>query len=248
MRLNPDLELLERIGILSNPVIPLHRGGYQMEVEETDFKSLSPFLIRWGAGEALQELLFFQVNFVEQYKPLSQKQLKAIQEDRIYFQSREKLAKMDYSQLKGIKLNFGKNLNADLPPELVSYFGAWIKKNLFAEASLDPDNTEWEEYQTDFKKVFKRYKKQVNQLQNSKLKIQKALPNVEVILKGKSPEATFTKKQIMLCTYGIFYQRGHRLDFKDHKGTEPESPERVFEHETVYGLIKSHLPKDLSWT
>jgi hypothetical protein len=122
MRLNPDLELLERIGILSNPFLPyLHRGSYQMEVEEKDFETLSPFLICWGVGEALQELFFYQLNFVPICEPPKPQTLQAIQEDRTYFQSREKLEKMDFSQLKGIKLHFGKDskgngINADLPP------------------------------------------------------------------------------------------------------------------------------------
>lgn len=241
MRLEPDFQLLESIGIFSNPFLPyLHRGGYQMEVEEKDFQSLSPFLIRWGAGEALQELFFFQVNFTPICQPIKPQTLQAIQEDRIYFQSRERLVKMDFSELKGIKLHFGKDskgngINADLPPDLVDYFGKWIKKELEAEKPAETTPTQ----------KLQELREIESQLYNSKLKIQKALPSVEAILKTKSPEATFTRKQIILCAYGIFYQRGHRLDFEDHQGTEPESPEGVFRDVAVYDLIKSHLPKDL---
>lgn len=241
MRLEPDFQLLDRIGILSNPFLPYLRGGYQMEVEERDFESLSPFLIRWGAGEALQELFFFQVNFVEPCKPPHPNTLKLIFENRIYLQSREKLAKMDFSQLKGIKLHFGKDskgngINADLPPDLVYYFGQWIKKELESEKTDE----------TTLAQKLQELRETESQLRNSKLKIQKALPSVEAILKAKSPEATFTQKQIILCTYGIFYQSGHRLNFEDHTGTEPESPEKAFRDVAVFDLIRSHLPKDLS--
>lgn len=241
MRLEPDFQLLESIGILSDSFLPYLPGGrYQMEVEEKDFKSLSPFLIRWGAGEALQELFFFQVNFIKVSQPPKPHTLQAIQEQRTYFQSREKLGKMDFSQIKGIKLHFGKDsigngINADLPPDLVDYFGKWIKKELEAEQPAGTTPTEF----------LKSIKELENHLQNSKLKIQNELLRVEAILKAKSPEATFTRKQIILCTYGIFYQRGHRLNFEDHKGTEPESPEAEFQHVAVYDLIKSHLPKEL---
>lgn len=241
MRLEPDFPLLERIGILSNPFLPyLHRGGYQMEVENKDFETLSPFLIRWGAGEVLQELFFYQLNFVPIFEPPKHHTLEAIQRDRIYFQSRERLGKMDFSQLQGIKLHFGKDskgngINADLPPDLVDYFGKWIKKELETEK---PAETTPAEKLQELREI-------ESQLQNSKLKIQKALSTVEAILKAKSPEATFTRKQIILCAYGIFYQRGHRLDFEDHQGTEPESPKGVFRDVAVYDLIKSHLPKDL---
>lgn len=241
MRLNPDLELLERIGILSNPFLPfLHRGGYQMEIEKTDFDSLSPFLNRWGAGEALQELFFYQLNFVPICQPPKSQTLQAIQKDRTYYQSREKLEKMDFSQLQGIKLHFGKDskgngINADLPPDLVYYFGQWIKKELEAEKPAETTPAE----------KLRELREIESQLQNSKLKIQKALSTVEAILKAKTPEANFDRKQIILCAYGIFYQCGHRLDFGDHQGTEPESPEGTFRDVDVYNLIKSHLPKDL---
>lgn len=241
MRLEPDFPLLERIGILSNPFIPyLHQGGYQMEVENKDFETLSPFLIRWGAGEALQELFFYQLNFLPICQPPKPQTLRAIQEQRTYFQSREKLGKMDFSQLQGIKLHFGKDskgngINADLPPDLVDYFGKWIKKELEAEK---PAETTPAEKLQELREI-------ESQLKNSKLKIQKALSTVKAILKAKSPEATFTRKQIILCTYGIFYQRGHRLSFDDHQGTEPESPEGVFRDVAVYDLIKSHLSKEL---
>ncbi len=241
MRLEPDFELLERIGLFSNPYFPyLHRGGYQMEVEEKDFESLSPFLIRWGGGEALQELFFFQVNFVEPHKPISDKTLKLILDQRDYFQSRAKLEKMDFSKLKGLKLQFGKDskgngINADLPSDLVSYFGAWITKELEAEKTAE----------TTTAQKLQELREIENQLNNSKLKIQKALPTVQAILKAKSPEAVFNRKEIILCTYGIFYHRGHRLNFEDHKGTEPESPEGVFRDVAVYDLIKSHLSRDL---
>ena len=241
MRLDPDFQLLERIGIFSNRFFPyLHRRGYQMEVEEKDFEALAPFLIRWGASKALQELFFYQLNFVPICEPPKAHTLEAIQRERTYFQSRERLVKMDFSQLKGIKLNFGKDskgngINADLPPDLVDYFGKWIKKELEAEK---PAETTPAEKLQELREI-------ESQLQNSKLKIQKSLQSVEAILKAKNPEATFTRKQIILCTYGIFYQWGHRLDFEDHKGTEPESPEGTFRDVTVYDLIKSHLPKNL---
>lgn len=234
MRLEPDFELLERIGILSNPFIPyLHRGGYQMEVEEPNFETLSPFLIRWGAGEALQELFFYQLNFVPICEPPKRQTLQAIQEDRKYFQSREKLAKMDFSQLKGIKLHFGKDskgngINADLPPDLVYYFGQWIKKELEAENQSETTPAEKLQELRDIE----------SQLQNSKLKIQKALPSVEAILKAKTPDANFDKKQIILCAYGIFYQRGHRLNFEDHTGTEPESRAESFRDVAVYDILR----------
>lgn len=234
MRLEPDFQLLERIGIFSNHFIPyLHRGDYQIEVEEKDFKSLTPFLIRWGASKALQELFFYQLNFVPICEPPKAHILKAIQRDRIYFHSRERLGKMDFSQLKGIKLHFGKDskgngINADLPPDLVDYFGKWIKKELEAEKPAE----------TTPAQKLQELREIESQLHNSKLKIEKALPSVEAILQAKSPEATFTRKQIILCTYGIFYQRGHRLDFEDHKATEPESPENEFRAVAVYDNIR----------
>jgi hypothetical protein len=232
MRLNPDLELLERIGILS-PIDTLFKD-YKLEVEESDLKSLEPFLNRWGGGEALQELIFYQLNFVPICRPTRPQTLELIQEDKTYFQSREKLLRMDFSQLQRIQLKFGKGINADLPPDLVFYFGQWIKNELESEKPAETTPAE----------KLKELKEIESQLQNSKLKIQKALPSVEAILKAKSPEATFTQKQIMLCTYGIFYQRGHRLDFEDHTGTEPESRADSFRDVAVYDLIKSHLSKD----
>jgi hypothetical protein len=240
MKLDPDFELLERIGILSNPFVPyLHRGGYQMEVEESDFKSLEPFLIRWGGGEALQELFFYQLNFVPICQPPKPQTLQVIQEKRTYFQSREKLEKMDFSQLQGIKLHFGKDskgngINADLPPDLVYYFGQWIKKELEAENQTETTPAE----------KLRELREIESQFKNSKLKIQIALPSVDAILKAKSPETTFDKKQIILCAYGIFYQRGHRLNFEDQTGTEPESRAESFRDVAVYDLIKSHLSKD----
>ncbi len=234
MRLNPDLELLDKIGILSNPFLPyLHRGGYQMEVEEIDFETLSPFLIRWGAGEALQELFFYQLNFVPICEPPKPQTLKAIQEDRTYFQSREKLAKMDFSELQGIKLHFGKDskgngINADLPPDLVYYFGQWIKKELEAE---NPTETTPAQKLQELREI-------ESQLQNSKLKIQKAIPSVEAILKAKNSEILFDRKQIILCVYSIFYQRGHRLNFEDHTGTEPDSRAESFRDVAVYDILR----------
>ncbi len=219
MRLNPDLKLMERIGIL-NPFDPYTKpGGYKMEVEEKAFESLSPFLIEWGAGEALQELFFYQLNFVGKCKPPKPQTLKIIQEDRNYFQSREKVLKMDFSRLQGIKLHFGKDsngngINADLPPDLVFYFGQWIKKELESEK---PAETTPPEKLQELKEIEK-------QLQNSKLKIQKAIPIVEAILKNKTPEATFNKKQSILCAYAIFYQLGHRLDFREEKEPGEDNP------------------------
>ena len=243
MRLEPDFELLERIGILSNPFIPyLHPGGYQMEVEETDFKTLSPFLIRWGAGEALQELFFYQLNFVPICEPPKPQTLHLIQENQTYFESRIKLEKMDFSKLENIKLNFGKGVNADLPPDLVKYFGEWIRKELESEKPKDATASEKLQQQKKIEKDF----------QNSKLKIQKSLPKLEAILKVKNPEATFEQKQIMLCAYGIFYQRGHRLDFTRKKRLSGEDDPNPFSNQFKEGMeddtwqiIKSHLPKDL---
>lgn len=230
MRLKPDLELLERIGIL-NPFDTFHRGPYLEEIEKSDFESLSPFLTCWGAGEALQELFFYQLNFVPICQPPKPQTLRLIQENQTYFQSREKLAKMDFNQLKGIKLIFGKRNNgikADLPPDLVKYFGDWIKKELEAEKTAETTPAE----------KLKELKEIQKTLKESKLKIQKALPSVGAILKAKSPKATFTEKQIILCAYGIFYQRGHRLNFEDHKATEPETPEDEFEDIKVYDILR----------
>jgi hypothetical protein len=215
-------------------------------MEESDFKSLEPFLTRWGAGEALQELFFYQVNFVPIYQPPTSKFIAGMEKNRqdwiTYFQSREKLVKMDFSQLQEITLNFGKGFNADLPPDLVKFFGECIKNELFAEASLDLENTTWEEYQTVFGEQFERTKEKV--FITSKLKILEAKKEVEAILKGKSKDTIFTKKQIMLCTYGIFHQRGYRLKFDNYERTEPETPDGVFDHIDVYNNIRAHLSKD----
>jgi hypothetical protein len=230
MRLNPDLALLERIGI-THPIYEYSKpGGYQMELMEKDFESLSPFLIQRGAGEALQELFFYQLNFVPICQPPKPQTLRTIQEDRTYFQSREKLFKMDFSQLKGIKLHFGKDENADLPPDLVKYFGQWIQKELESEKTAETTPAE----------KLQELKGIDRQLIDSKLKIQKALSRVEAILKAKSPEATFDLKQVILSTYAIFYQRGHQLDFRvetDPEETNPNFPDS-FNHIRVYDILR----------
>ena len=84
---------------------------------------------------------------------------------------------MDFSQLQRINLNFGKGENADLPPDLVKYFGEWIRKELESEK---PAETIPAEKLQELKEIEKT-------LHDSKLKIQKAIPQVEAILKGKKP-------------------------------------------------------------
>jgi len=58
MRLEPDLNLLERIGILNQFDRFKKPGGYQMEVEGNDLIELSPFLIEWGDREAIKSYFF----------------------------------------------------------------------------------------------------------------------------------------------------------------------------------------------
>lgn len=205
LELKPDLKLLGSIGIKNQYK---EFNGYQMEVEENDFLDLFPFLKHWGAGEALHELFFYQLNFVDKFGPPKPQTLKAIQEDRTYFLSRENLLRMDFSQLQRITLVFSEKSNengikADLPPDLVFDFGQWIKKELESEKPAETTPAEKLQELNEIEKL----------LQSSKLKIQKAIPEVEAILKAKNPEITFDSIQANLCTYGLFYQLGHRLKF-----------------------------------
>jgi hypothetical protein len=226
MRLNPDLDLLERIGILSNPFRPFIQGGYQMELMEKDFESLSPFLIQWGGAEALQELFFYQLNFCD---PPKQK-WKFLNELREEQENIKNLKKFNFSQLKRITLEFTENEfekgeKINLNPEIVKYLKGIIENEI---ENSDP--------QSELKKL-KDFEKEY---ENKKLKIQKALSSVEAILKAKSPEATFDLKQVILSTYAIFYQRGHRLDFRgetDPEETNPNFPDS-FNHIRVYDILR----------
>lgn len=218
MILQPDLEFLERIEILTRFDKYLKNGGPQMEVEESDFKSLEPFLKRWGGGEALQELFFYQVNFVPICQPPKPQSLALIQKDITYFQSREKLDKMDFSQLQKIRL-FGEDtsgnvLNADLPPDLVFYFGQWIKKELESEKPAETTSAE----------RIKELKALEDFFKTCKLEIRKAIPKVEAILTGKNKDTIFDAKQSILITYALFYQRGHRLYFRTKLEPREDDP------------------------
>lgn len=229
MKLEPDFELLERIGILN----PFHQytkpGGYQLEVEAEVFKSLSPFLIQYGGGEALQELFFYQLNFAPSFEPPKEGALKNLDWIRQEHEGSKKVLEiMDLYQLEKITLNFGKGLNVELPTNLVEYYGALIKTEL---ESIIPKGTTHNEQLQELKKNEK-------QLTDSKLKIQNAFPAVESIIKAKSPEADITRKQVILCTYGIFYQRGHRLKLKgDETGIEPYYLDS-FDHIRVYDILR----------
>jgi hypothetical protein len=227
MILQPDLEFLKSIGILTRFNEYLNNGVSQME--ESDFKSLEPFLTRWGAGEALQELFFYQVNFVEAFKPLNKETLNFLQNDITFFQSRAKMEKMDFSQLQKITFNFGKGLNADLPPDLVKYFGNLIKSELDSEKPS-------ENKVSDKLKEVKAMEKVYN---DSKLKIQKAIPNVEAILTGRNKDTIFDDKQSILITYALFYQRGHRLYFRNEIDEGDDDPRFIdsFKDIRVYDIL-----------
>lgn len=225
MILEPDFELLESIGI-GNDFLKLN--GYKLEVEETAFESLKPFLIRWGGGEALQELFFFQLNFINESKPVSTSVLNLFNSQREFFESRTKLEEMDFEELESITLHFGNGKKANLPSDLLEWIANLVKSELESEK---PENVLAIEKLKEWKILEKNWR-------NSKKKILEALPKVEAIMKAKFQGSNITDKQIMLCTYGLFYQRGHRLKFEDHTGTEPESLEDNFLHVTVYDNIR----------
>lgn len=213
MKLNPDLKLLESIGIIQDPLDTLFRGGPMMEVDDGDFEALRTFLVAWGAVDALHELAFFQANFVD--KPPRDGTKKMIKEHREYLQSREKLLGMDFSKLQGIKLHFGKDdrgkgINANLPKDLLQYIGGLILSELESEAPQDASLAGKIE---ELKEIEKR-------LNHSKSKMKDSFSRVEAILKAKTPGVQLEQKQVLLCTYAIFFQCGYRLYSKENSPYE----------------------------
>ncbi len=236
MRLDPDMELLQKIGIWDTSTDAIIRSP-KFEVEQNNFLDLYPFLKHWGAGKALHELFFYQQNFIPTSPSPHPQSLKMIAENRAYFQSLEKILSMDFSKLEKITLNFGKGKNADLPQHLLSYFGGWIRKELESENPMD--DTPAEKLQ-ELKEIEKS-------LTSNKLKIQKAFPSVEAILKGKNPTTTFQNKQVILCTYALFYQHGYRLNFDSPDGKDPlNDHQEAFQDIAVYDNLKSHWEKNKS--
>lgn len=209
MKLNPDLKLLESIGIIQDPLDTLFRGGPIMEVDDKDFETLRTFLVARGAGDSLHEIAFFQANFVKKRQPPHPGLIKMIEEHREYFEARKKPLGMDFSKLQGIKLHFGKDdrgkgINADLPKDLLQYIGGLILSELESEAPRDASLADKIE---ELDKIETR-------LNHSKSKMKDSFSKVEAILKAKAPGIALDQKLVMLCTYAIFFQYGHRLYFK----------------------------------
>lgn len=237
MKLNPDLKLLESIGIIQDPLDSLLRGGPIMEVDDKDFETLRTFLVAWRAGDSLHEIAFFQANFVKKWQPPHPGLIKMIEEHREYFEAREKLLRMDFSKLQGIKLHFGKDdrgtgINADLPKDLLQYFGDLILSELVGEAPPDARPLD----------KIRELKKIETRLNHSKSKIKNSFSKVEAILKAKAPGIALDQKQVMLCTYAMFFQYGHRLYFKPYPpitANEADPFSREFDSLRVYDNLRN---------
>ena len=196
------------------------------EVEAKHYNGLKPFFERWGGRQALEELFFYMVNFVP--KDNSPRAFNLIEKDKEYFKSLAPLIERDFSQLQGIKLNFGKGENTDVPPALVKYIGSLIEEAIRAEAT-DPTPETIEAKLNELKDLEKQ--------QATKRLIQKDIPIVEAIIKAKNQNLELSKKDLALCTYAIFYANEYRLNFDGsqkeiEKETNPFDLE-AFESEKV---------------
>lgn len=210
LQLNPDRELLDRLKIAEL----LFFDVYKLEIDQRDFDRLSPFLDRWGASNALHELFFYQINFIDDS---NNQTLGNLKRNRTDFEEFSLLWKLFLSsKLKKIKLTFENGQSVEIPKDSIEYYGDILEKSLQHEKSnqiieLEETGEPLEKILSQKSKELKNFEKQ---LITTKIRIQKTIPDVRAILEAKNPKTEFTNKQIILCTYCLFYQIGHRLKFR----------------------------------
>lgn len=229
MMLKPNFELLDKIGLLSDFG---KFKGYKLEIDQVDFYSLEEFFKRQKAEKAMHELFFYQLNFIQKFKDETEI---FIENQKSFFQMIDQLQKVDFSKLQRIQLEFSDRTNEhgekiSLHPDWVNLIGKIIRSEL-------------EEEVKDREATPKGKIEELNNIQKidsvSRIKIQKAQPDIFKIIQAKNPEAT--KASSFLCAYALFFQKGYRLNFRSSINAEEETnPMKLdsFEFETILNNLK----------
>lgn len=232
MMLKPNFELLDKIGLLSDFG---KFKGYKLEIDQVDFYSLEEFFKRQKSENVMHELFFYQLNYIQKFKDETENFIK---NEKSFFEMIDQLQKVDFSKLQRIQLEFSDRVNEH--GEKISLHPDWV--NLIRGIIRSEFESEIEN-----RKITAKGKiKELNNIQKidstTRLKIQKAQPDIFKIIQAKNPEAT--KASSFLCAYALFFQKGYRLKFRSSINAEEETnPMKLdsFDFETILNNLKRKI-------
>lgn len=240
--LKPDFEFLKERKIFHY----FQKPKLKFEIDECYINSLKPFLKEFGGRDKIHELFFYQLNRINPPKNEILIQWRSTREE---FESMVKLWQLlENSKINGIRLYFENGQSADIPPNFnkvngkflpwqkdrIDLLGEYLKEQLYDEKPDDIIDTYGLPAEKSPAQKIQEFKANEKELETTRLLIKRASKDVESILNFNSTDAILDEKRATLITYALFYQKGHRLNF------------RKKEDEKAQNLLKEEIEKNLS--